>query len=472
MSGTAALRPILAMRNRRASAAQSAVPERRPIVYDMSHLIARLRAQTGTGIDRIDLAFASHFFATSADCEAVRYGAGTPRLIAAPWAHHFTRAAQDVWTRPQNAQADALWAWLEASSGAAPKPQPSVPSRNSAPAWSRRLLSWAGYLVGSARRSVPTRAVYINVGYHRFEHPRFFSWLAARPDVDGVFMIHDLLPLDYPEYFEPGESEKFRVRIATALKFGRAFLVSTEAVRRRLQQEIAARGLEPRPIWAHPFPSPLADYPTAAITRRRTERPYFVVIGTIEPRKNHLLLLNIWRAMARSDPAPPRLVIVGARGWENEQVLDMLDRCEALTSHVAEASDLGSRQLAELIAGARAVLAPSFEEGYGLPIVEALALGIPVVASDTAAAREVSQGRARLLSPIHGEGWRREIERLATDAEYVEAQRARAAGFAAPNWGDYFLSLDQFIAGLRSPERPWAHADGPSQPPVNPATAV
>ena len=43
---------------------------------------------------------------------------------------------------------------------------------------------------------MPPRAVYINVGYHRFEHPRFFSWLAARPDVDGVFMIHDLLPLD------------------------------------------------------------------------------------------------------------------------------------------------------------------------------------------------------------------------------------------------------------------------------------
>ncbi len=422
-------------------------PGRRPVVYDMSHLIARLRAETGTGIDRIDLAFASHFFSSTPKCEAVRYGSGPPRRIGGSWAREFTRAAQNVWTKAETARAEALWAWLEAPPGSSPKPRLVAQSRNGAPAWSRRLLSWTGYLVGDASKAVPPRAVYINVGYHRFEHPRFFEWLAARPDVDGVFMIHDLLPLDYPEYFEPGEAEKFRARISTALRYGRAFLVSTETVRRRLQREIAARGLKPRPIWAQPFPSPLADFAAAG---RHIAHPYFVVIGTIEPRKNHLLLLNVWREMARRQEAPPRLVIVGARGWENEQVLDMLDRSESLAPHVVEASNLGSRQLAELIAGARAVLAPSFDEGYGLPIVEALALGVPVVASDTEASREVSQGRARLLSPLDGEGWRREIERLASDAEYHAAARARVAGFAAPKWREYFASLDQFLAGLQA----------------------
>ncbi len=253
------------------------------------------------------------------------------------------------------------------------------------------------------------------MGYHRFEQPRFFAWLAKRPDVDGVFMIHDLLPLDYPEFFQDGEQEKFRARIDTALRYGRAFLVSTEAVRRRLQQEIVSRGFDQRPIWAQPFPSPLAAFTPPLGARRRPEHPYFVVIGTIEPRKNHLLLLNVWRTLVRQSPNPPRLVIVGERGWENEQVIDILDRCEALAPHVMEVSGLGSRDLAGLIAGARAVLAPSFDEGYGLPIVEALSLGAPVVASDSAAAREVSQGRACLLSPVDGERWREEIERLAAD---------------------------------------------------------
>jgi len=427
-------------------ALREAPVERRPILYDMTHLIARLRADTGTGIDRIDLAFASHLFGAGLAGEAARYGAKAPHLIAGDWARAFTLAARDVWSEARAPRAAALWAWLESES--APKPQPRPRERNSLSAWRRRLLSLGGRFASTERRTIPERAVYINVGYHRFEEPRFFQWLAQRPDIDAVFMIHDLLPLDYPEYFEPGEAAKFRTRIATALRFGRAFLVSTEAVRRRLRQEIAMRGLAQRPIWAHPFPSPLADVSARELTARETRRPYFLIIGTIEPRKNHLLLLNIWRALAQRMAVPPRLVIVGKRGWENEQVLDLLDRSETLAPLVAETSNLGSRDLAELITGARAVLSPSFDEGYGLPIVEALALGTPVIASDIDSAREIAQGRARLLSPLDGEGWAGEIERLTKDESYYSLRKAQAEGFAAPNWPDYFAALETFLATL------------------------
>jgi glycosyltransferase involved in cell wall biosynthesis len=424
----------------------------RPIVYDLSHLIARLRAQTGTGIDRIDLAFATHFLCGATPSQSARYGLGPPQMIGDGWAQRFIGAAQRVWLDDEGGRAEALWSWLGAPAEGAAKPRVTPRSRVSGPAWRRRLLSWSGSLAGNRRRAVPQDAVYVNVGYHRFEHPRFFAWLGRRPDVAGVFMIHDLLPLDYPEYFAPGEADTFRTRIGTALRYGRAFLVSTEAVRRRLEREIAERGLAPRPIWARPFPSPLADLPRPA--SHLTRHPYFVVVGTLEPRKNHLLLLHLWRELARGGATPPRLVIVGKRGWENEQVLDLLDRSAALAPHVLEMSDLSSRDLAALISGARALLAPSFDEGYGLPIVEALALGTPVVASESEAAREVSQGRATLLSPIDGAAWRREIERLAGDDAYQASQRARACGFVAPNWRDYFAALDAFLANLPAGETP------------------
>ena len=418
----------------------------RSVAYDLSHLIARLRAQTGTGIDRIDLAFATHFLSGSSSSEAVRYAGGGPRRLGPGWTRRFIEAAQKVWRDDEGGRAETLRAWLEAPPQGGEKARVAPRSRISRPAWARRMLSWSGYFIGDAPRSVPLGAVYVNVGYHLFERPRLFSWLDERPDVAGVFMIHDLLPLDYPEFFAPGEAEKFRARLGTALRYGSAFLVSTEAVRRRLEREIEALGLAPRPIWARPFPSPLADFPAAEPPR--TRHPYFVVVGTLEPRKNHLLLLNLWRELAKSGATPPRLVIVGKRGWENEQVLDLLDRSPALAPHVLETSDLSSGDLAALISGARALLAPSFDEGYGLPIVEALALGTPVVAAESEAAREVSQGRATLLSPIDGEGWRREVERLATDDAYQSAQRARASGFVAPNWRDYFDSLDAFLANL------------------------
>jgi glycosyltransferase involved in cell wall biosynthesis len=417
----------------------------RAMIYDLSHLIARLRAQTGTGIDRIDLAFASHFLFRAAPSQGARYGIGAPSIIRSEWSQRFIGAAQKVWIDDEGRRAEALWSWLGAPAGGAAKPRLAPRSRLSGPAWTRRLLSWSGSFTG-LRRAVPQNAIYINVGYHRFEHPRFFKWLGERPDVAGVFMIHDLLPLDYPEYFAPGEADLFRRRIGTALRYGRAFLVSTDAVRQRLEREIAERGLAPRLIWARPFPSPLADFPAPA--PHLTRHPYFVVVGTLEPRKNHLLLLHLWRELAKSGATPPRLVIVGKRGWENEQVLDLLDRSPALAPHVLELSDVSSRDLAALISGARALLAPSFDEGYGLPIVEALALGTPVVASESEAAREVSQGRATLLSPIDGAAWRREIERLSSDDAYQASQKARAAGFVAPNWEDYFASLDAFLASL------------------------
>ncbi len=75
-------------------------------------------------------------------------------------------------------------------------------------------------------------------------------------------------------------------------------------------------------------------------------------------------------------------------------------------------------------------------------------MGTPVVAADSEAAREVSQGRARLLSSLDGLGWKNEIERLASDPDYYAEGRARAAGFLAPNWADYFAALDQFLASL------------------------
>ncbi len=448
MSNAVSLRADWSDRADRVATSAMGTPQRRPVIFDMSHLIARLRAETATGIDRIDLAYATHFFSQTQRGAAARYGSTSPRLITGERAREFTRAAQGAWVEKPSPEARALWAWLAATAGEPPPPALKGARGAKAPAWGLKFLSWAGYLAGSARRAVPPGAIYINVGYHRFEHPQFFSWLAQRPDVDAVFMIHDLLPLDYPEYFEPSEAEKFRKRISTALSYGRAFLVSTQTVRERLQKEIAERNLEPRPIWAMPFPSPLAEFTAPTLTPRAAQHPYFVVVGTIEPRKNHMLLLQIWREMSRRSATPPRLVIVGGRGWENEQVLDLLDRCAPIAPHIAETSNLGSRELAELMAGARAVLAPSFDEGYGLPIVEALALGVPVVASDTPAAREVSQGRARLISPVDGAGWTQEIERLSTDDGYRQSLKERAAGFQAPNWRDYFASLDRFLAEL------------------------
>ena len=87
-------------------------------------------------------------------------------------------------------------------------------------------------------------------------------------------------------------------------------------------------------------------------------------------------------------------MVVGHRGWENENVIDVLDRSRGLAPFLVEASGLSDAGLASLIRGATAVVAPSSVEGFGLPVAEALSLGVPVIASDIAAHREVGGRRA------------------------------------------------------------------------------
>ena len=95
---------------------------------------------------------------------------------------------------------------------------------------------------------------------------------------------------------------------------------------------------------------------------------------------------------------------------------------------------------ASLMHHARALLKPSLAEGFGLPFVEALQAGTPVIASDLPVFREIGQGAARLIDPADCDGWEQAV--LAALAD----QPRRASGFAAPRWPDHFDVVERFIA--------------------------
>jgi glycosyltransferase involved in cell wall biosynthesis len=445
---------FLARDGRRAALAQiktataPAAPQR-PIVFDVTHLISRLPTLASTGIDRIDLAYAAHFAVEGRMAAGVHYGLRRPHLLSVGQARAFVRLSQSRWSRAyRGGSFSATMQWLESPPSAALRTQSPPTTAALQSIWTCWAQQWKGRLLDNRSLRVPRGALYLNVAQHMFEHPIFFRWLARRRDLCNVMMIHDLLPLDYPEFFWPANLPIFRRRLATAFRHASAFVVSTHAVKARLELELSRQGAPRRPIHVEPFPSPLEG---ANIERTSGSdlrgHPYFVVLGTIEPRKNHLLLLHLWRRLV-SQPGAPRLVLVGARGWESEQVADMLDRCFSIRRHVLEIAGLRSADLAELLRGARALLMPSFDEGYGLPLVEALSLGTPAIASDIAVFREVTQGCATFLSPIEGPAWEREVSRLATDQDYAVRKREEAARFRSPTWSAYFRRLDDFLRRL------------------------
>jgi len=423
----------------------------RSIAFDITHLASRLPVNSPTGIDKVDLAFAHHF-ATSDLHACVHYGFRRARIHGG----ERLRALHDLatGTRWQSVAADHDPAYavvrkkltnqtVAAGDVAAPTPSKSLAQDS----WHRRRQQIA-WRLSSGSQTLADNAIYLNVAQHAFEYDMFFKWLSARPDVMATFLVHDLLPLDYPEYFPPGYLSLFRRRTATILTYAKALITTSDAVAERLRSQFKTDGRPMVPLHVEPLPSSLPP------TRPRPDpalgaAPYFVVLGTIEPRKNHMLLLNLWRRFAEELPAPPKLVVVGSRGWENEQVLDLLDRSPLIRQNVIECTNLGDHALVHLLHNARGLLMPSFAEGYGLPVIEALSLGTPVIASDIPVFREVSQGCALFAHPLDGPNWSRLIQALNDPASPVAlAARADTDKFVAPDWPGYFKGITEFLTQL------------------------
>lgn len=422
----------------------------RPIVYDATHLVTRLRHLGATGIDAIDLAYARHFSEAGRPVCGAHVGLRHPHLYSA---ERLRAIVADIDARRDRArdgaQPSSLFAWL---AGEAPPPAGATKApRRFDPAALLRQASLR--LAHDKSETIAEGAIYLAVAQHVLEFPLFFDWLSKRSDIRPVFFVHDLLPLDHPEFFRKNYRALFARRLRTLMRHAAGLIVTTNSVGERLAREYADCGRAPPPIHVAPPPSPLAamdDGPPLAMSAApfmSASSPYFVAIGTIEPRKNHPLLLNLWRALAERSKAPPKLVLVGADGWESAQTLEMIARSRLLAPHLKRVSGVAPRDLRRLLRGARALLAPSFAEGYGVPLVEALSEGVPVVASDIPVFHEVTQERALFVSPIDGLGWLRAVEALCGETEQ-SAQRRVASQFVAPAWRDYFDALETFLARL------------------------
>ncbi|MBF6512477.1 glycosyltransferase family 1 protein [Saccharopolyspora hirsuta] len=202
-----------------------------------------------------------------------------------------------------------------------------------------------------------------------------------------VVTVHDTVPWTHPETLTPRGVSWHRRAIGRAARQADALVVPTSAVAAELAEHTGATRLAV--IGEGVTPSLLAE-PDPAVRLDLPER-YVLAIGTIEPRKGYPHLV---RAMAEVPDVP--LLIVGRPGWGDVDVLRIAADCGL--DRVRVLSSVTDAELAVLLRSATALAAPSLAEGFGLPLIEAMALGVPVVHSDAPALVEVA-GDAGVVVP-------------------------------------------------------------------------
>ena len=384
-------------------------------LLDLTRLVSRLGRGPMTGVDRVEFAYLTRLLAGETPLFAlVRTRLGFVLLDRAGAQGVADRAAGQAlgkvdWIGRLIWRGDALRARAEADV--------------------RRLAAGRATRLGLGRllRHLPVGFVYYNVGHANLAARVMRAVKAAGGKV--AVLVHDTIPLDHPEFTRPGIAQVFARKMAVVSGFADLVIHTTRDARGKTEGHLARMGRCPAGLVSRlgVGVTPPDVRPEGLAAR------YFVALGTIEPRKNHALLLEVW---ARGKGLP-KLYIVGTKGWAEPGLFARI----AATPGVEVLSGLTDGAVTALLAGAEALLWPSFAEGFGLPPLEAAALGVPVIASDLSVTRELMGDYPVYLDATDAYSW---LETITALGQRPGPRRERAGQIDLPTWDDHFNLVFNF----------------------------
>ncbi|HBY93727.1 MAG TPA: glycosyltransferase family 1 protein [Chloroflexi bacterium] len=273
------------------------------------------------------------------------------------------------------------------------------------------------------------------------------AWRGNLPDADlfhgtdmlappipqpAVVTIHDLSILLYPEHHTRLNRLHLRWALPRVTRRVAAIIAVSEATKRDLiarldvpadRVHVVPNGVDHKRF----YPRYRPEARQRAGLMLGIEPPYILALGTLEPRKN---LPTLLRAYARLGRDVPRLVLAGARGWGEGPLFELVKEL-GLQERVRFTGYVPEAVLPDLYAGARLFVYPSLYEGFGLPVLEALASGAPVITSNISSLPEVAGKAALLVDPTSVEELTRMMRRVLESKQLRDELRAKAPKQAA-----------------------------------------
>lgn len=266
-----------------------------------------------------------------------------------------------------------------------------------------------------------------------------------------VYTLHDVSFLEHPEFTTEANRWICFQGVFNAAAHADLILAVSDSSRRR---------------FLHFFPSfpgdrirvfPLASRFSGAETAGSPALPqgieagrFWLTVGTLEPRKNLRRLLSAYAAFRREAEDVFPLVLAGGKGWMEGDLADFIERL-GISDRVRVLGYVSDLVLRDLYRACRAFVYPSLYEGFGLPVLEAMSLGAPVIASETTSIPEVTGDAAILVDPKKEEEIAAALAHLATDSEkrreLSERGRARACGFSWPMSAEAVIDAYREVLG-------------------------
>jgi alpha-1,3-rhamnosyl/mannosyltransferase len=282
--------------------------------------------------------------------------------------------------------------------------------------WRREALASPSAAIDDVKRVVKrvvpypyivTRAAQRLVfsGGMRLRRPHLYhepNYIALPWNGPLVVTVHDLSIAHHPESHPRDRREHFARYLPGTLARAAQVITDSETVR---QEAIAHFGLDPRRVTAIHL-GVAADFvprtkeATAPVLAKLglAHGDYVLSVGTLEPRKNLALAIRAWASLTPEARAGKPLVVAGAKGWLNDSLLALVEKLER-EGVVRFLGYVAQEDLPYLYAGALAMAYPSRYEGFGLPVVEAMACGVPVITSHASCLPEIAGGAAMLVDP-------------------------------------------------------------------------